>query len=132
MTHPTTDQHEERLAEREQAVSDARAALRAERERVASERAEAARVLAEARAANRDALRERGRARRLAARFVRSVKHRHAETRRELDRREAKLVADRARLNADLARLVELRTEFHAAAAATRDRLRDAWAAVES
>jgi chromosome segregation ATPase len=131
MTHPT-DQHDERLAEREQAVSDARAALRAEREQIASDRAVADRLLAEARAAHRDAARDRDRARRLAGRFVRSAKHRYAAARKELDAREAKLAAERERLNADLARLVELRSEFHTTAAATRDRLRDAWAAVES
>ena len=126
------EQQEERLAEREQALSEARAALRAEREQAAADRAEADRLLAEARTAHQEATRERGRARKLATRLVRRVKHRHAATHQQLDDRDAKLADDRDRLNADLAGLFDLRSDFHATAAATRDRLRDAWATVET
>jgi chromosome segregation ATPase len=38
---------------------------------------------------------------------------------------------ERDKVAGEFARLITLRSEFHAAAAATRDRLRDAWAAVE-
>lgn len=123
MTIPTG--HLERLAEREESLASARAALRTDREQIAADRAEAARLLAEARDYHRDAARERERAGKLARRFVRRLKQRHAAAQAEL--REA-----RARFAADHARLIDLRSEFHTAAAASRDRLRDAWAAVEA
>jgi chromosome segregation ATPase len=131
MTHPT-DVREERLTEREQSIVGARAALRAEREKLAADRVEADRLLAEARADRRDAARERDRARRLAGRLARVLNHREAEARRQIERREAALAADRQRFAAEVARCNAVRSEFHATAAATRDRLRDAWAAVES
>ena len=112
------DQRERELAEREQALSDARAALRAEMESAGADRAEAARLIAEARV-------ERGRARKLAMRFARRLKRRLVAEQRAC-------AADRAHLAKQTAQLNAIRAEFHAAAAAARDRLRDAWAAVET
>lgn len=121
----TTDERERRLAEREYALATARAALRAEREQVTADRAEVDRLASEARAA-------RNRARRLAGRFARRLEHRNAGTRRRLDQEAAASAADRERFAAEVARFHSLRSEFHTAAAEARDRLRDAWATVES
>ena len=97
-------ERERRLAEREQALAEARA--------------EADRLLAEATAA-------RDRARKLATRFVRRLKRRHAAERLALDAERQKFAEQAAQFDA-------LRSEFHTTAAVARDRLRDAWAAVES
>ena len=59
------------------------------------------------------------------------MKNRHAEERRRLDEGEKQLAVERDKLAGEFERLTALRSEFHSAAAATRDRLRDAWAAVE-
>ncbi len=126
------DDRERRLFEREEALGEARAALRAEREKVVADREEADRLLAEARTAHREATETRNRTRRLAARFVRFVKHRHAETRRKLDREAAELAAERERFAAQVSHLNAVRSEFHTTAVAARDRLRDAWATVET
>jgi hypothetical protein len=131
MSH-LADNREEQLAEREQAISKARAAIRAEREQLSAERAEADRLLAEARAAHREANRIRDRAKRLAGRFVRRVKHQHAEACRQLDERVARLTVDRNRFAAEVSHFETAQSEFHTNAAAARDRLRDAWAAVRA
>ena len=76
----------------------------------ADARAETERLLAEASAV-------RTRARKLAARLIRRVRRRHDAQRRDLAEQ--------------LAQLNAIRSEFHATAAAARDRLADAWATVE-
>lgn len=86
-----------------------------------SARAEAERLLADARAAHRTADRERTRARKLAGRLARRIQHALAAARTQLD-------ADRRTLDARTARFNEAQSDFHTAAAAERDRLRDAWA----
>lgn len=129
---PHIDPKQMRAAERERSLTAARAALRVERAQLAADRAEADRLLAEMQDAHVEATRERNRARKLAPRFVRWVKHRHAADRQRLAEDEKLLAAERDKLAGEFARLVSLRSEFHAAAAATRDRLRDAWAAVEA
>lgn len=97
-----------------------------ERERAAeANQAEAKKLLAEARAARREAECERHRARRLAGRLARKMRHALAAARAQLD-------ADRAAIDARVHRFNEARSEFHAASAADRDRLRDAWAALEA
>jgi chromosome segregation ATPase len=121
----TTDERGQRLAERERALADARAALRRERDALAADRAEAKRLLAEARADRRNAERERGRARGLATRFARKLHHALATARAQLDA-DQRAVAEQTR------KLNGTRSEFHAAAAAERDRQRDMWAAVEA
>ena len=60
------------------------------------------------------------------------MKHRQADHRHILGEQESQIVAERDRVAGEFERLINLRSEFHAAAAATRDRLRDAWAAVEA
>jgi hypothetical protein len=126
------EQQDDRLAEREQALSEARVALRAEREQIAADRAEADRMLAESRAAHHEAIRERDHARRLAARLIRRVKYRHDRIHRDIDEREEKLTAEREKLGTALNQLLALRSHFHITAAETRDRIREAWAAVET
>ncbi len=127
-----TDQREEQLAEREAAISLARDELRAEREQVGVDRAEIDRLLADARIAHQDAIRARSRARRLAGRFASQLEQRTAAARQRLRDQFAVLAADRERFAGDVAQLNAVRGDFHAAASATRDRLADAWAAVES
>jgi hypothetical protein len=131
MSH-LADNRAEQFTEREQAISNARAALRAEREQLAAERAEADRLLAEARAAHREANRIRDRAKRLAGRFVRRVKHQYGVESQQLEERAARLDADRNRFTAEMTRFETIRSEFNSNAAAARDRLRDAWAAVRT
>lgn len=77
---------------------------------------EANRLLAEARAAHRAADRERARAHKLAGRLARKLKYTLAAARAELD-------ADRAAVDAKVAKLNEAQSAFHAAAAADRDAL---------
>jgi chromosome segregation ATPase len=125
-------ERELRAVERERSLADARAALRAEREQVVADRAEVDRLLAEARDIHRDAERERHRARRLAPRFVRWVKKRHSHRRNSIGQQEARLAAERDKIAAEFKRLAHIRSEFHAAAVSMRDRLRDAWNAVEA
>ncbi|HEV3438237.1 MAG TPA: hypothetical protein VG122_12810 [Gemmata sp.] len=131
MSH-LADNRAEQFTEREQAISNARSALRAEREQLAAERAEADRLLAEARATHREANRIRDRAKRLAGRFVRRVKHQHGVESQQLEERAARLDADRNRFTAEMTRFETIRSEFNSNAAAARDRLRDAWAAVRT
>ena len=59
------------------------------------------------------------------------MKHRQADHRHILGEQESQIVAERDRVAGEFERLINLRSEFHAAAAATRDRLRDAWLPVE-
>ena len=129
---PHIDQQQLRFSERERSLTEARAALRIERAQLASDRAEAERLLAELQDAHVEATRERNRARKLAPRFVRWVKHRHAAYQHQLGEQEQRLAVEREKVADEFAKLINLRSEFHAAAAATRDRLRDAWAAVEA
>jgi len=129
---PHIDQKQLRAAERERSLTEARANLRAERAQLAADRAEMDRLLAEVQDAHVEATRERNRARKLAPRFVRWVKHRHTGHQHLLEEQEQRLAVERDKVAAEFARVIALRSEFHAAAAATRDRLRDAWAAVEA
>lgn len=92
---------------------------------MAAEKAEAGRLLAEARAAYRDADRERARARRLGGRLARRVRHALAAARAQID-------ADRAASDARIHRFNEVQSEFHTTSAADRDRLRDAWSDLET
>ena len=128
---PHLDPKQMRAAERERSLTEARAVLRAERAQLAADRAEMDRMLAELQEAHVEATRDRNRARRLAPRFVRWVKHRYTGQMSILAEQEKRLTTERDKVAGEFARLVSLRSEFHAAAAATRDRLRDAWAAVE-
>jgi hypothetical protein len=128
----STDERGQQLLERENALSEARAAFRAEREKLASERAEVATLLSEARSAHREATETRDRARRLASRFIRFVKHRNAEARRKLEADKEVFTTERQQFASQVAHFNALRSEFHSAAAAARDRLRDAWATVET
>lgn len=126
------DNREEQLTEREEAISNARAVLRAEREQLNAERVETVRLMAEARAAYREASRVRDRAKQLAGRFIRRVEHEHDARHRRLEEQAAKQAAERERFAAELAHFDSVRSDFHANAAAARDRLRDAWAAVRA
>ncbi|WP_439625576.1 hypothetical protein [Gemmata sp.] len=128
----STDPRDQHLAAREAAVTQARDDLRAERERVAADRAAADRLLAEARAAHADAARARSRARRLAARFASRLEQRTADTRQRLAEQFADLAADREKFAGDVSQLNAVRSEFHAAAAAARDRIAAAWGLVEA
>ena len=130
MTPHIDQQH--RMTERERSLTGARAALRTERAQLAADRAEMDRLLAEVQEAHVEATRDRNRARKIAPRFVRWVKHRHNAHQHLLAEQEQRLASEREKVAAEFARVVALRSEFHAAAAATRDRLRDAWAAVEA
>jgi len=132
MTPPNEEPQTAKQAERELSLTDARARLRAERAKLAADREECERLLVEVQEAHVEATRDRDRAHKLAPRFVRWMKHRHTEERRRLDEGDKQLAVERDRVAGEFERLVALRSEFHAAAAATRDRLRDAWAAVES
>lgn len=105
------EERERRLAAREKAV--------------AASEAEAARLLAEARAAHRDADRERARVQRLMGRFARKLHHTLAIARAALDK-------DRAALNARAALFDAVRSEFHTTSAADREQLRAAWADLDS
>jgi hypothetical protein len=126
------DDREEQLAERELALSNARAALRAEREQIAHDRALADRLLAEARDTQREAKRLRDRTKRLAERFVRRVKHQNAAAERQQEEAAKKLTIDRQRLTAATTHFDRIRTEYHVSAAAARDRLREAWNSVRA
>jgi chromosome segregation ATPase len=128
----STDDRSQQLLERENALCEARATHRAERGKLASERAEVVTLLSEARSAHRAATEMRDRARRLASRFVRFVKHRNAEARRTLEADKEAFAAERQHFSNQVAHLNAVRTEFHSTAAAARDRLRDAWATVET
>lgn len=86
---------------------------------------EANRLLAEARAAHRAADRERARAHKLAGRLARKLKHTLTAARAQLD-------ADRATVDAKIAKLNETQSAFHTASAADRDTLRGAWADLEA
>lgn len=132
MTPPNDHEQREKKDERAQSLTDARAKLRAERAQLAADREECERLLVEVQEAHVEATRDRNRARKLAPRFVRWVKHRHSQEMRRLEEGEKQLAQERDRVAGEFARLTTLRSEFHAAAAATRDRLRDAWVAVES
>lgn len=103
----TPEERERRLAERERAV--------------AASEAEAGRLLAEARAAHRDADRERARVQRLMGRFTRRLHHTLTAARAELEK-------DRAALNARVALFDAIQSDFHAASAADRDQRQAAWA----
>jgi chromosome segregation ATPase len=83
------------------------------------------RLLAEARAAHREADRERNRARKLATRLARKLRH-------TLTTARAQIEADRAAIDAKIAKLNKTQSDFHAASAADRDQLRDAWAELEA
>lgn len=128
----STDPREEHLAEREAALVRARDDLRAERERVAADRATADRLLADARTAHTDATRTRSRARRLAARFSARLEQRTAADRQRVADQFADLAAGREKFASDVSQLNTVRSEFHTAAAAARDRISDAWERVES
>jgi hypothetical protein len=131
MTPPNDCEQHQKKGEREQSLTEARARLRAERAKLAADREECERLLVEVQESHVEATRDRNRARKLAPRFVRWMKHRHAEEKRRLDEGEKQLAVERDRIAGEFTRLITLRSEFHTAAAATRDRLRDAWAAVE-
>lgn len=126
------DERARRLDEREAVLAGTRDALRRERAQIAADRVEADRLLAEARAASRETATTRDRAKRLASRFVRFVKHRHASARRQLDADAADLATQRRQFASQVDHLNALRAEFHSAAADARARLHDAWATVES
>jgi len=128
----STDQLEQQIAERESAITNARAELRAEREQVTADRAEAQRLLAETEVAHREATQARSRARRLAGRFASQLEERTEAARKKLDERAAELDAEREHLTANVEQLNAIRSEFHESAAAARDRIADAWATVES
>jgi chromosome segregation ATPase len=87
--------------------------------------AEAKRLLAEARAAHREADRERNRARKLAGRIARRMQHALSAARARID-------ADRAAIDAKVAKFTTAQSEFHTASAADRARLREAWAEFEA
>jgi hypothetical protein len=105
--------------------SDESARLSARERAVAADEAEAQRLLAQARAAHRAAERERNRARKLASRMARKLQH-------TLDTARAQLAADRAVLDAQVAKLNEARSELHSASAADRDRRAGAWRDLEA
>ncbi len=125
----TQNQH---LAEREEAISAARAALRAEREQIAADRAEANRLLSEARAISQDANHDRARARRLAARFVSRVSREYDQAREKLEADAARLQDDRRKLDREMAQFEEVRSDFHVNAAEIRARLHESWTAVQA
>jgi chromosome segregation ATPase len=102
----TPEECEQRLSARERAV--------------AADEAESQRLLTEARAAHRAADRERNRARKLADRLARKVQHALETARAQLD-------IDRAAVAAQIAKLNEARSAFHAASAAERDRCSESW-----
>lgn len=110
MAH-TPEERERRLAERERAV--------------AADETAAKRLLAEAQAAHRESDRERNRARQLAARYARKLRHTLTAARAELD-------SDRAAIDAKVAKFTAAQSEFHLASATDRDRLRNAWTALEA
>lgn len=83
------------------------------------------RLLAEARAAHREAERERARARKLTARLARRLQNTLATARAQID-------ADRAAIDAKIAKLAEAQSEFHTQAAADREQRREAWADLEA
>jgi chromosome segregation ATPase len=89
----------------------------------AAAESEARRLLAGARAAHREAERERTRARKLGARLARKWAH-------ALDADRVRVATDRAAVDARIAQLNKARSEFHAAAAADRARRAEAWADV--
>ncbi|MCE9567354.1 MAG: hypothetical protein K8U57_35585 [Planctomycetes bacterium] len=126
----STDQ-EQLIAERESAITNARAELRASREQINADRAEADRLLAKTQTAHREASQARSRARRLAGRFATQLEERMAAARQKLDERAAELAAERERLTANVEQLNTIRSEFHESAAAARDRIAAAWATVE-
>src|SRR5579883_474072 len=105
------EERDQRLAARERAV--------------AANESEAARLLAEARAAHREADRGRNRARKLAARYARKLRH-------TLSTARAKLDADRAAIDAKVAKFTAARSQFHLTSAADHDRLRQAWSDLEA
>jgi hypothetical protein len=113
--------------ERNDGLAAARAALRAERDQLARERAEAARILRDARATHREAERERARAKRLAGRFVSRVKTEYAAAFRRLEDQSVVLASDQERLASEKAHFEKVREDFHAGAAAARERIREAW-----
>lgn len=83
------------------------------------------RLLSEARTAHREANRERNRVRKLAGRYSRKL---HAT----LAGAHAQIETDRAAIDAKIAKLNQSRSDFHAASAADRDQLRDAWSELEA
>ncbi|MBA4190846.1 MAG: hypothetical protein C0467_22900 [Planctomycetaceae bacterium] len=126
------EERERQLAERAASIAHTRDELRAERERIAADRAKADRLLAEAQHVHEEATRARSRARRLAGRFASNLEQRTAAAREKLGDQLAALERERARLESDIAQFNATRSDFHATAAATQDRLADAWAVVES
>jgi hypothetical protein len=124
------ENREEQLAQRELALANARAELRAERELLRNDRAEAKRHLAEAQAADREAKRTRDRTKKLAERFCRRLKHQQAAVTQETEEEARKLAAERQGFATEVAQFDKLRSEFNASAAAIRDRLREAWLGV--
>jgi chromosome segregation ATPase len=83
------------------------------------------RLLSEARTAHREANRERNRVRKLAGRYSRKL---HAT----LATARAQIESDRLAIDAKIAKLNQSRSDFHAASAADRDQLRDAWSELEA
>ncbi|MDB5309766.1 MAG: smc 7 [Gemmataceae bacterium] len=129
------DARERQVAEREQALADARAAFRrerdADRDRLAADRADVARLKREARALHDEAARARNRTKQLAYRYARRVRQKWADVRADLETRQAALDEDRGQFSAEVARFGTARSEFYAAVAAENERLRDGWAALE-
>jgi chromosome segregation ATPase len=124
-----TDQHDQQLAE-------ARAAFRRERDadrrQIAADREEADRLKREARALHKEAARTRDRTRGLAARYARQARQKLAGVRADVEARQAAVDEARGQLSAEVARFEIARSEFHATAAEEKDRLREAWAALDA
>lgn len=130
------DSRDRQLAEREQQLADARAAFRrerdAERERLAADRAEAARLRREAEALHRETARTRDRTKRLAFRYAKRVRQKWADVKAGLEARSAATDEARGRLSAEVARFEVARSEFHTTVAEEKDRLREAWEALDA
>jgi hypothetical protein len=126
------DDRQKQLTDHEERLADARAALRIERERVEADREETDRLTREAAALHREATRHRERIKRLAARFVGRIRRKSHAARKELEAERAELKRLRCELAAQTALFGIDRSEFHAKATEARDRLRNAWAELDS
>lgn len=130
------DERQRQVADRDQQLADARAAFRnqrdAERDRLVTDREQVDRLKEEARAIHAEAVRERDEMKRQAVQRAEMAAQAEAESRKRLDAEQAAVAAERDRLTEEQARFAATRSEFHTTAAATQDRLRESWAALES
>lgn len=137
--HPSDGSFEDRkrqLEAQEGQLAEARAAFRherdSERQRLAADRAEVDRLQREARAHHQEAARRHDRTKRLAYRYARRVRQKWADVRAELKAQRAAVDEARGQFSAETARFEIVRSDFHAAAAEEKERLREEWDALES